>query len=78
MQGYDLTLKSLLTREAGPVFQSPEVAFRIRVVVGNARAAISFSDSQVGHEKGDRFGGVHEDALKNAREGRRTEASPGT
>jgi hypothetical protein len=31
-------------RETGPVFQSPEVAFRIWVVVGNMRAAVGFGD----------------------------------
>jgi len=31
-------------RETGPVLQSSEVAFRIRVVVGDMRAAVGFSD----------------------------------
>ena len=33
---------SKAVREAGAIFQSPEVAFRIRVVVGNVRATVGF------------------------------------
>ena len=44
-------------RETGPVFQSPEVTFRIRVVVGNVRAAVGFGDTQIRHQEGNRFGG---------------------
>src|ERR1035438_5404980 len=43
-------------RETGPVFQSPEVAFRIWVVVGDMGAAVGFGDTQVGHQKSDGFG----------------------
>ena len=32
-------------RETGPVFQSPEVAFRIRVVIGYIRSAVGLSDA---------------------------------
>ena len=44
-------------RELGPVLQSPELAFRIRVVVGNVGAAVGLGDAEVGHQKGDGFGG---------------------
>ena len=43
-------------RETGPVFQSPEVAFRIWVVVGDMRAAVGLGDAEVRHQKGDGFG----------------------
>jgi hypothetical protein len=44
-------------RETGSLFQGPEVAFRIWVVVGNMRPAVGFGDPQIRHEKGDGFGG---------------------
>ena len=40
-------------RESRPVFQSPEMAFRIRVIVGNMRAAVGFGDAQIRHQEGD-------------------------
>ena len=40
--------------EAGPVLESFEVALRVRVVVGDMRAAMGFGDPQVRHEKGRR------------------------
>lgn len=43
-------------RETGPVFQSPEVTFRIRVIVGDVRAAVGFDDPQIRHQKGIGFG----------------------
>jgi hypothetical protein len=43
-------------RETGPLFQSPEVAFRIWVVVGDMRAAVGLGDAEVGHQKADGFG----------------------
>src|SRR5665213_1912444 len=43
-------------RKPGPVFQSPEVAFRIRVVVGDMGATVGLGDAEVGHQKGDGFG----------------------
>ena len=43
-------------RETRPIFQSPEVAFRIRVVVGNVRATVGFGDPQISHQEGNRFG----------------------
>src|SRR5206468_10413205 len=48
--------RSKAIRETGPVLQSPEVAFRIRVVIGDMRAAVGLGDPQVGHQKGDGFG----------------------
>jgi hypothetical protein len=42
-------------REPRPVFQSPEMAFRIRVVVGNMRSAVGLGDAQIRHQKSDRF-----------------------
>src|ERR1041385_2427907 len=43
--------------EVGPVLQGSELAFGIRVVVGDVGPAVSLGDAQVGHEKGDRLGG---------------------
>ena len=44
-------------RETGPVLQSPEVAFRIGVVIGDMRSAVSFGDAEICHQEGDGFGG---------------------
>src|SRR5579863_1847848 len=38
------------------VLHGSELAFRIRVVIGNIRSAVALGDAQVGHQKGDRFG----------------------
>ena len=38
------------------VLHGSELAFRIRVVVGNIRTAVALGDTQVGHQKGDRLG----------------------
>ena len=42
-------------REAGPVFQGPEVALRIRIVIGDMRTAVGFGDAQVRHQEGYRL-----------------------
>ena len=44
-------------REARPVFKSPELAFRIRVVVRDMRSAVGFGNAKIGHQEGDRFRG---------------------
>lgn len=43
-------------REIGAVLQSPELAFRVGVVVGHIRSAVCFGDAQAGHQQGDRLG----------------------
>ena len=43
-------------RELRPVFHGAELAFRIRVVVGDVRAAVWFRDTQIGQQEGHRFG----------------------
>jgi len=43
-------------RELRAVLHGAELAFRIRVVVGNIRPAVGLGNAQVGHQKGDRFG----------------------
>jgi len=37
------------------IFQSPEVAFRIRVVVGNMRTTVGFGDPQIRHQESNRY-----------------------
>ena len=43
-------------RELRTVLQGPELAFRIRVVIGNIRSAVGLGDAEIGHQKGDRLG----------------------
>src|ERR1035437_5857 len=43
-------------RKLRAVLHGSELAFRIRVVVGNIRSAVALGDAQVGHQKGDRLG----------------------
>ena len=38
-------------RETGPVLQSPEMTLRIRVVIGDMRAAVGLGDPQIRHQK---------------------------
>ena len=40
----------------GAVLHSAKLAFRIRVVIGDVRTAMGLGDTQVGQQKGDRFG----------------------
>jgi hypothetical protein len=47
--------RSKLFREAGPLFQSPEVAFRKWVVIGDMGGCGSWC-AEVGHQKGNGFG----------------------
>src|ERR1039457_7673151 len=42
--------------ELRAVLHGSELAFRIRVVVGNIRSAVALGDAQVGHQKGNRLG----------------------
>src|SRR5580704_2999688 len=44
-------------RETGPVLQSPEVTFRIRVVIGDVGAAVGLSYPQIRHQERDRLRG---------------------
>ena len=39
-------------RETRPVFQSAEVAFRIRIVIGDMPTAVGLDDAQVGQQQG--------------------------
>jgi len=50
-------------RKLGTVLQSAELAFRVRVVVGNIRPTMSLGDTQVGHQKGHRLGRHHPAAV---------------
>ena len=43
-------------RKTGAVFQGAELAFRIRIVIGDMRTAVGFDDTQVGQEQGHGFG----------------------
>src|SRR5258707_7356743 len=56
-EGASILEGSKTLREARSIFQSPEVAFRIRVVVGNVRATVGFGDPQIRHQESNRFGG---------------------
>ena len=44
-------------RKLRPVLQGAEVAFRIRVVVGDVGATVRLGDAEIGQEKGDGLGG---------------------
>ena len=50
----------LLTSEAfwiiGLILQSLELGFGVRIIVGNVRPGVSFSDTQICHQEGHRFG----------------------
>jgi len=37
-------------RETGTVFQSSELAFRVRIVIGDVRTAVGFDDAQIGQQ----------------------------
>ena len=43
-------------RETRAVFQGAELAFRIRIVVGDMRTAVGLDDAQVSQQQGHRFG----------------------
>jgi hypothetical protein len=43
-------------RELRTVLQGPELAFRIRVVIGYIRSAVGLGDAEIGHEEGHRLG----------------------
>ena len=43
-------------REAWAVFQGAELAFRIRIVIGDMRTAVGFDDAQIGQQQRHRFG----------------------
>src|SRR6202049_3732607 len=43
-------------RELRSIFHGAELAFRIRIVVGDVWAAVRFGDTQVGQQKGYRLG----------------------
>ena len=43
-------------RKIRAVLHGAKLAFRIRIVVGNIGSAVAFGDTQVGHQKSDRFG----------------------
>src|SRR5579864_3188031 len=42
--------------EARAVFEGAELAFRIRIVIGDMRAAVSFEDAQISQQQRHRFG----------------------
>ena len=42
-------------RETRPVFQGAELAFRVRIVVGDVRAAVGFDDAQIGEQQSHGF-----------------------
>src|SRR5208283_4387614 len=48
-------------RKLRAVLHGAELAFRIRVVVGNIRPAMALGNAQVGHQKGNRLG-LHDPA----------------
>src|SRR6476620_10060185 len=43
-------------RKLRAVLHGSELAFRIRIVVGDIRSAVALGDTQVGHQEGDRLG----------------------
>src|SRR5207245_9725887 len=55
-------------RELRPVFHSAELAFRIRVAVGDMRAAVGFCNSQVGQQESYRLGTHRGAAISMQRE----------
>jgi len=39
-----------------PVLHGPELAFRVRIVIGNMRATVCFGDAKIGQQKSHRLG----------------------
>lgn len=55
-------------RKARPILHGPELALRIRVVVGDVWAAVRFGDAQVAEQKSHGFGGHRGSAIGVDRE----------
>ena len=54
-EGPGILQASKAFREAGPVLQSPEMTFRIGIIVGDMRTAVGFGDPQIRHQERDRL-----------------------
>lgn len=49
--------------EAWPILQGSELTFRVRVVVGDMRAAVGFGNPKITEQEGDWFGGHRRAAI---------------